>query len=95
MTNTELIQAIRNEIERLKSSSNQLDYKNAVGFNWALDDVLSFLNTFAEVDKHPKNALAPSKECDQGLREPLESEKPTNQEEQEEQEYHQHFDSDC
>lgn len=44
MTNAELIAKIKAEIERLKSSSNQLDYKNAVGFNWALDDVLSFLS---------------------------------------------------
>lgn len=31
---------------------------------------------FGEVDKHPKNVLLPSKECDHGLREPLESEEP-------------------
>ena len=31
---------------------------------------------FGVVDKHPKNTLPPSKECDHGLREPLESEEP-------------------
>lgn len=75
-----------NEIERLKKNNEVSDDKEyasyeldvACGYDMACDDILSFLKPFAEVDKHSKNTLAPSKECEPGLREPLESEKPMN-----------------
>lgn len=52
MTNTEIIRAIRNEIERLKATNpSEYNYQNAEGYVWALDDILSFLSTL-ESEKH-------------------------------------------
>lgn len=79
---------ILKEIEGMKKNNEVSDNKEyasyeldvACGYDMACDDILSFLKAFAEADKHPKNILAPSKECDHGLREPLESEKPNQDE---------------
>ena len=58
--------------------ASQHEYDVACGYDMACDDVISYLSKFvelsAEVDKHPKNILVPSKECEPGLREPLEEE---------------------
>ena len=77
---------ILEKIEALKKAnevSDDEDYASyelevACGYDMACTEILSFLRTFAEVDKHPKNVLAPSKECEPGLRESLESEKSSN-----------------
>lgn len=40
---------IRAEIERLKSTNpSEYNYQNAEGYIWALDDLLSFLDTLSE-----------------------------------------------
>ena len=71
---------ILKKIEGLKKNNEVSDNNEyapyeldiACGYDMACDDILSFLKQFAEVDKHPKNILAPSKECEPGLREPIE-----------------------
>ena len=43
------IEKIRKEIERLKSTNpSEYNYQNAEGYVWALDDLLSFLDTLSE-----------------------------------------------
>lgn len=43
------IEKIRAEIERLKSTNpSEYNYQNAEGYIWALDDILSFLDSLSE-----------------------------------------------
>lgn len=43
------IEKIRAEIERLKSTNpSEYNYQNAEGYVWALDDILSFIDTLSE-----------------------------------------------
>lgn len=86
MTNAEIIQAIRTEVERRKGiCTAQIKANPGQTFPFIMemtgyDKLLSFLNTLqysefaelsAEIDKHPKNVLPPSVECEKGLRESL------------------------
>ena len=43
------IEKIRKEIERLKSTNpSEYNYQNAEGYIWALDDILSFLDSLQQ-----------------------------------------------
>lgn len=61
MTNAELIQTIRAEIERLKETNPcEYNYQNAEGYVWALYDILSFLSALEKSEK-PINPKANAK----------------------------------
>ena len=57
------IEKIRKEIERLKSTNpSEYNYQNAEGYIWALDDLLSFLDTLSEEPVCLYDGEAPSKQ---------------------------------
>lgn len=84
----DMITIIRAEIERRQKENYKQAGSFAAGRVVEDADILSFLSTIeleeyvelsSSVDNYPKNVCPPSVECEKGMREPLESEKPMEQ----------------